>query len=337
MSETAQETQPRRDEEHGRATSTLRTALAWALWMLINAEERRLRAGWRMLAHLLLLGLTGGAAVAGLGLALSLARRLAPGLEVSQVRSLGSTTPFAALAFALLGALTTTLTVWVARRLFDRRSFVSLGLTLDRRTVSELSLGFVLAGAMQGLVFAWLWSAGWLRVMGLGCQTEPLATTLASALLLALIFALVAWYEELLARGYWLQNMADGLNRPLAVLISSSVFALGHVGNPNATWVATAGIIGPGLLLAWAYVRAGRLWLPMGLHLGWNFFEGYVFGLPVSGMSTATLVRTKVAGPALWTGGDFGPEAGLVAWPALIAGAVAIGLVTRRSASRPAD
>jgi membrane protease YdiL (CAAX protease family) len=187
----------------------------------------------------------------------------------------------------------------------------------------------LLAGAMQASVFGTAWAAGWLHIEGFVWQTHTPREIVLSFLSVTVVFALVGWYEELLARGYWLQNLSEGLNRPLAVLVSSSVFAVGHAGNPNVTWVALLGLVGAGLLLAWAYLRTGRLWLAMGIHFGWNFFEGPVFGFPVSGVETMPLLEITVSGPALWTGGQFGPEAGLVLLPALALSALAIGLATR--------
>jgi len=97
-----------------------------------------------------------------------------------------------------------------------------------------------------------------------------------------------------------------------------------HLGNPNATWYSAAGIFLAGLFLAYAYVRTGQLWLSMGLHLGWNFFEGVVFGFPVSGLDIYRLLRIQVHGPELWTGGAFGPEAGLIVVPGLLLGTALI-------------
>jgi hypothetical protein len=114
------------------------------------------------------------------------------------------------------------------------------------------------------------------------------------------------------------------------------VFALLHLGNPNVNWAntlsITAGIFFAGVYLAYAYIRTGQLWLPIGLHIGWNFFQGVVFGFPVSGMDAYPLTRIKVGGPALWTGGAFGPESGLIVLPSLIVGGILIYLYTRRQA-----
>jgi hypothetical protein len=152
---------------------------------------------------------------------------------------------------------------------------------------------------------------------------------LVSTLAVLFAFILVGWQEELLSRGYWLQNLRDGLNLVWGVLISSAFFALGHAANPNASWEAMLGLFAGGLFLAYGYVRTRKLWLPIGLHIGWNLFEGTIYGFPVSGSPFFTLVRQTVHGPEWITGGDFGPEAGLIILPALLVGVGLIYLYTR--------
>ena len=125
--------------------------------------------------------------------------------------------------------------------------------------------------------------------------------------------------------GYWLQNLAEGLNPAWAVLISSALFALGHLLNPNVSWNAILGLVFAGIFLAYGYLRTRQLWLPIGLHIGWNFFEGTVFGFQVSGLTEMPqMIRQVVQGPELITGGLFGPEAGLVVLPAMALGVLLI-------------
>ena len=89
------------------------------------------------------------------------------------------------------------------------------------------------------------------------------------------------------------------------------------------------GVTLAGLFMAYAYLRTRQLWLPIGIHIGWNFFEGPLLGFPVSGIGTFQLVRNQIAGPTLFTGGSFGPEAGLVLVPALIFGTALVYFYTR--------
>ncbi len=132
-----------------------------------------------------------------------------------------------------------------------------------------------------------------------------------------------------MSRGYHLQTIASGTNLLWGLIVSSAIFGALHLANPHATWISAAGIFFAGLFLGYAYIRTGKLWLSIGLHIGWNFFEGVIFGYPVSGIDTYHLTRISVSGPGLWTGGAFGPEAGLILLPAIVLGAGLVYLYTR--------
>jgi membrane protease YdiL (CAAX protease family) len=166
-------------------------------------------------------------------------------------------------------------------------------------------------------------SFGWVRVEGAFVSRLP-DTPFWIALALPVVFFLcVGVYEELFSRGYQLLNMAEGLNYPflgprsaivLAWVLSSSIFGVLHLGNPNATLLSAFNIALAGLLLGAGYILTGQLAIPIGLHITWNFFQGTVFGFPVSGLEPigASFLSTEQSGPDLWTGGAFGPEAGLM-------------------------
>ncbi|MBI4770002.1 MAG: CPBP family intramembrane metalloprotease [Chloroflexi bacterium] len=284
--------------------------------LFLTPGERRLRAGWRLLGHALLI------------FAFTLLFSLPAGLLFAREASALS---IAAREGILLGAQAAAVVAatLLARRLLDRRSIASLGLRLDRRSLPDYAFGFGLAGAQMGSIFLALRAAGWLRIQGYAWQGAspgewlwPLAGWLA-------LFVGVGFYEELLSRGYHLQNLAEGLNLPLGLFLSSAVFAGLHLTNPGATWTSTLGILAAGYFLAYPWLRTRQLWLSFGLHAGWNFFEGQVFGFPVSGLGGFHLIRQTVAGPALITGGAFGPEAGLIVLPAMLLGAGLVYLYAR--------
>ena len=283
--------------------------------LFLSREERRLRAGWRLGGQFLLMVVF----FLILGIPLGLLMLVFPGLPGEAIL----------LASTLISFLAITVSVYLARRYLDRRSFGSLGLGWNRQAAADLLCGVMVAGLMMGLIFLVEWAAGWLRVDGFAWQSESWPRVLVECALIAFVFMLVGWHEELLSRGYWLQNLGVGLNLGWGVSLSSALFALAHAANPNVSWEALLGLFAAGLFLAYGYLRTQQLWLPIGLHIGWNFFEGTVFGFPVSGSLFYRLIRHSVSGPELITGGDFGPEAGLIVLPMMVLGAGLIYWFTR--------
>lgn len=277
--------------------------------LFLSPQETRLRAFWRLLIQ--------STALILLMTCLSVPLVIPVLLKQSggRVLILGST-------FVEFIGVTTT--VYLARRLLDRRSFASLGFRFTPAAILDILAGLIIAGLVMGLIFLCLFSLGWLHFDGFAWQFEPPAQVLVNSLLAALLFLLVGWSEELLSRGYHLQTIASGLNRGWGVVLSSAVFGCLHLLNPGASWISTLGIFVAGLFLAFGYLRTGQLWLSIGLHIGWNFFEGPVFGFLVSGTDFYPISRVTVSGPVLWTGGAFGPEAGLIVLPAI---AVGVGLI----------
>jgi membrane protease YdiL (CAAX protease family) len=278
--------------------------------IFITPDEPRLRSGWRLLCQFLIMFFV---------IAL-----LAP-----LMFGLAQASP--ALAFLgdqfLIGVIAYSLSVYVARRWFDRRSFVSLGIQPSSNSVRDLVAGVIIAGLIMGLIVLVELSLGWLDFRGFAALDAP---TLMGLGYWAFAFILVGWGEELLSRGYMLQNLEEGVGLKWAVFISSAIFGLLHAFNPDANIAAILGILGAGYFLAYGYIRTRQLWLPIGLHIGWNFFEGPIFSFPVSGIETVKLLNHEVTGPVLVTGGAFGPEAGLIVLPAMAIGAYLIYVYTKR-------
>jgi hypothetical protein len=109
------------------------------------------------------------------------------------------------------------------------------------------------------------------------------------------------------------------------------LFGLLHAANPGATPVSTVAIaLEAGALLGVAYSASGSLWLPIGLHSGWNFTEGGVFGTAVSGGQSHGLIESVLSGPTLVTGGTFGPEASVIAVAVCLAATAVAGVWTVR-------
>lgn len=281
--------------------------------IFLSPDELRLRAGWRLAVQMAIM--------------LTLTLVFSCGLGVLMYAAPG--TSWIELAIILGTGVPVLISVLLARKLIDRRSVRSLGLRLDRRALIDVLVGIGIACLQIGLIFGLELAFGWMQISGFAWQEQSALAVVGSIVLWLLMYIAVGFYEELLSRGYHLQNLEEGTNTFWAVVISAVVFGVGHVLNPNASWISTLGIVVAGFYLAYGYLRTRQLWLPIGLHIGWNFFMGPVLGFPVSGLDSWHLVNLNVDGPVLITGGAFGPEAGLVGLIAQILGAVLIWLYTR--------
>ena len=278
--------------------------------IFISPDERRLRAFWRLSGQIALLFLC----LALFGIPVGIFSTLMPG-----------SSPDAVLILSLLVELfAVTLSVFLARKYFDRRTFVSLGLKWDSQAVRDGVVGILIAALLMALVYLIESAAGWLTVNSFAWETQSLSKIIFGIVAMAFTYVIVGWSEELLSRGYWLQNISEGSNLFWGVLISSMLFALSHLANPNWSWLAIVNLTAGGVFLAFAYLRTRQLWLPIGIHIGWNFFQGPIFGFPVSGSDSFILINHTVSGPELLTGGAFGPEAGLINLPIISLGAALV-------------
>jgi uncharacterized protein len=216
---------------------------------------------------------------------------------------------FAVIAGVLDGAL---LVVKILACAIALAAVLGLG-KLEGRNLSALgfrnpvlrSYGLGLAGGflLISLVVALLAITGAYRVLELRFSPEFLLWVA------ILFFGSIA--EELLYRGVLFRMSEDGWGTVPALVFSSVVFGFIHATNPGATVLTSVAIgLGGGLLLGSVYVLTRNLWVVIGLHFGWNLATS-VFGFSVSGVQNPGLLRAVVSGPELWTGGAFGPEAGL--------------------------
>jgi membrane protease YdiL (CAAX protease family) len=310
--------------------------------LLWNDETRRPRLPWRLLAWfvallavtVLITGLVGLLSNRSVE---SLLAVVAPDRPTDQAEIAARNLLFVGGQLLAIGG-----SVYVAGRFVDRRRFRDFGFRFDRSWWLDLGFGLALGAALMTGIFLVELLAGWVTVQELFYVARPgfafwpwFAWGFAT-------FLAVGVYEELLFRGYLITNLAEGLTWfqridatraiGLATLATSVFFGVAHAGNPNATLASTVGIVLAALMLAAGYVLTGELAIPIGVHTTWNFFQGTVYGFPVSGTSNGvSLVAVDQSGPAILTGGTFGPEAGLLGVVATGLGLVlTVGWVRRR-------
>src|SRR5215212_10286307 len=296
------------------------------------AFEGRLRALWRLVVQYLAFRVLVSLLFNVFAVALLLA--------VSGGRSIVPDSPAIPLASGVAGLLGAVLTVWLAGHFLDRRPFSDFGFHLEGGWWLDLLFGMALGALLITAVFVVEVGLGWVEVVGAFETFGTSGPFALSVLLPVAMYLCVGFYEETVFRGYQLKNAAEGLNYPalgprgavlLAWVLSSVFFGLLHADNPSATFVSTLNIVLAGLMLGFGYVISGELAIPIGLHITWNFFQGAVYGFPVSGFGPlgATFLATQQTGPAIWTGGPFGPEAGLLAPIVMLLGISLIALWTR--------
>ncbi len=184
------------------------------------------------------------------------------------------------------------------------------------RAAPELAFGFAFGFALFMTVMAILQAMGVYHPAGWGS-----AGHLAAGLLFATLAGIT---EEILFRGLLFRLSSKIIGTWGALLLTAGLFGLAHMANPGATKTSALAIaLEAGILLGAAYAATERLWVPIGMHIAWNFTEGSVFGMSVSGLNKVTgLIQGSLQGSRLLTGGAFGPEASIVAVAVCLVGAL---------------
>ena len=315
------------------------TVIKTLLSVLWNSEQHRLRALWRLILQGIYYGALLIALFVSLIIVIAILTLAARGGALPASLSEPGTLGMLILLVAPFEPLLRAVSVWIAGLFPDRRRLSDFGVHLNLNWWIDLGFGMALGAVLMGLIFAVEVGAGWVTVTGtfhsqlpdlLPGTSLPLLPFGVALSLSLLLFIAVGIGEEFFSRGYHLKNLAEGLGfiKPkgavlVATLISSVIFGLMHAGNPNANVVSTFNLFLAGLFLAVGYILTGELAIPIGLHITWNFFQGNVFGFPVSGTDAgATFIAIEQGGPPLVTGGAFGPEAGLIGIAAMILGGI---------------
>lgn len=226
-----------------------------------------------------------------------------------------------------------TLASWVMLRFVDKRPFSSVGIYFHARWGTELLQGIALGAGMMTTIVIIFFAGGMMTIEFRDLHIGEITLIFLNS---AFLYTVVGYGEELMFRGYILQVFAEGTNRAIAALSIAILFAFAHAGNPN---VSTFGLINVGLAGLWlsvAYYKTNALWLAIGLHISWNFFQGFVYSLPVSGTTSdkEQIGKAIVTGPEWLTGGTFGPEGGALATLMLV---IATALIYKSNWFKPAD
>ena len=207
---------------------------------------------------------------------------------------------------------------WMTFESFDKRSWSFVGLGREQAAPKTLLSGVALGAAPIALASLVLLGIGFMAVR----DATP-GSWLASAVKMLLMLLPAALYEELLMRGYAFATLREWLGPAAAVTLTSVTFGLLHAANPGSTYTPLVVVTLAGAYLAIILIATKSLWAAWLAHATWNFVQAGVLHVPVSGLPMARpnyeLVET---GPDWMTGGDWGPEGGVMAAAAILASCV---------------
>jgi CAAX protease family protein len=279
-----------------------------------NLKENRLKAGWRILIFLIIFWMIS-----------SLIFVIKPLFgEITKREFLENYS----LIIILILAIAASTAIPLARKFLDKKSFVSLGLKMNRKAFQDVFFGFLLSGLMAGLFFSLMIIFGLVEFNGFNIgdaatsEGQPFdfvkfmkVFSIGSLVILFIEHILVGYWEELVFRGYLFQNMIDGIGLKISIVISCLIYGLIHYMNPNAGVLSSLIIVLFGYLRIYGYLSTKMLWLSIGMHIGWNFFQGPIFGFGASGHQTATLIDQTSTSQDWLSGGAFGPEGSIFIIP----------------------
>ncbi len=299
-----------------------------------NGHEHRVRALWRQILQFVVFF-----AVLTVFLTI-LGALLAPLKGTYNSRSSILVSILAHVPFGeVVSAATVLLSIWLMARFINREPFALFGFRFTRNWWIDCAFGLLLGLTLTTLVFLVELVAGWVTITGTFASGIP-GLPFALAILIPLVlFIGAAFFEESLFRGYPIRNLAQGITgrrisptvaMVLLLLLSSLPFGWIHHGNPHAVVLGVINIGLAGVLFGLGYLLTGNLGLSIGLHIAWDFTQGCVFGSPVAGQTLGVSLMTVARhGPALWTGGAFGPDGGLLVTLAFVLGLLPVLLYIR--------
>lgn len=258
-----------------------------------NKSENRIRSGWRIF-------LTTAAAMLIFLPVQWLLKNLLP-VTMPKTNKLD-------ILLAVFSVVITIITIY-SRKYIDKQTVESLGIRDKKSAVKNTLAGFTISFILVLIIILLEISFGWLTI---SFNEIDWMVLLPRFLFLLFVSGLaVAWWENLYLLSYVFVNLKDGCGFWCALVLNTLIASGLHLSNPNATVLSFIGICIIHLYELYALLKTKSLWMVLGTHAGWNFFQG-LFGFSVSGITGIQVLSQVNNTPALFGGGEFGPEAGLV-------------------------
>ena len=203
------------------------------------------------------------------------------------------------LIFMIPSLIGTFLIIGIFIKYIDRCSLLSLGFDLKKRR-TDILIGFTIGFLIMFSGFLILDYSNEIIIRGINFNIMEIFYSL-------ILFLIIAIVEEVLFRGYILNNLMLSINKYYALFLTSFIFSLLHFFNPNFSWISLISIFLAGLVLGISYIYTKNLWLPISLHFSWNLFQS-LFGFNVSGKDYYSIIELSIKSENHFNGGKFGYE-----------------------------
>lgn len=281
-------------------------------------KNKQLRSGWKI--AITLIGAIIVTAIIQLGfVAIAMILWLVKGQTLTQAVS-GLPSLFMSdinLYFQPIGFVIAVMLFW---KIFERKPLNVMGFPKIQNHWKDFIFGLLLGIVSITAVFVILLNLGMIQVNE-NLDSPNLIISVIKGLIL---FIIVGFSEELFSRGYNMSVLKQTGNKWVVLLVPSGIFALLHGLNDNVTFLGLLNIFLIALLFGYMFNKTEHIWIPIGYHITWNFFQGNILGFPVSGLELKGLYKISLIDDNIWNGGKFGAEGGLVTTLIIILGFFAI-------------
>jgi len=193
---------------------------------------------------------------------------------------------------------------YLYRKYIDCQSLFSLGFALQGY-YKDLLIGFIIALSVLGTGTLILIGTGNVHISGIQFDFRFILKSF-------FLYLIVSLTEELLIRGYILNNLMSSINKYWALIISSLIFCSMHFLNSNLSFFGILNLFLAGIMLGSSYIFIKNLWFPISLHLFWNFIQGPVLGYNVSGHRLGSFIELGMEQKNIMNGGNFGFEGSVI-------------------------
>ncbi|MGL5086616.1 MAG: lysostaphin resistance A-like protein [Clostridium sp.] len=193
-------------------------------------------------------------------------------------------------------------------KIFEKKKIRFMGLTNIKNSYKELGVGLALGAITITIVAIVLILTGSVKLEN--SITSPMFT---SDLIMGLVlFIAVGFGEEIFGRGYCMSVLKQTRNKWVILIVSSIIFSAMHMSNDGVGVLPLVNIFLVGIVFGYMYMKSSNIWMPIGFHITWNYFQGYVWGFQVSGHEVNGMYKLESVSESILNGGSFGPEGGLV-------------------------